>query len=295
MVVLCVSSPFPMQIGASMQVACLLQVACIGCAVALPDISVELDGESLETTVSQVSFSPMGQGEYYYRWFVIRNAGTTALSGLSASVSGANGGDFTAGALPPSLAAGASVSFVVSFSPVGYGSRTATLSFTSNDNDENPFLIGLWGYGFRPIESWRLFYFGDSSNTGEAADDADTDQDGVSNLLEFCFNTDPLVADRSNVIEAGGAILACGFPSIRWSQVENAAPQALFLRRKDRLATGLTYLPQFSSDLIDWEDPAESPTVLVDDLLFELVSVPYPPLFEDSSTSFFRLVVQHTE
>lgn len=278
-----------------MLAACLLPVVCGGHAFALPDISVELDGALLETGVSQVGFSPMGQGEYFYQWLVIRNDGTTTLSGLGASVSGANGADFSAGALPSSLAAGATVSFVIAFSPVGYGSRTATLSLASNDNDENPFQIGLSGYGFRPIESWRLFYFGDSSNAGEAADDADLDQDGVSNLLEFCFNTDPLVADLNHVGEAGGVILTCGLPSIRGAQSGVEPPQALFLRRKDRMATGLTYLPKFSSDLIDWEDPAEAPTVLVDDFLFELVSVPYPSLPEDSPTSFFRLVVQHAE
>jgi hypothetical protein len=43
-----------------------------------------------------------------------------------------------------------------------------------------------------PIESWRLQFFGTADNTGEAADDADPDHDGLTNFTEFAFGLNPV-------------------------------------------------------------------------------------------------------
>ncbi|MDQ8193735.1 S8 family serine peptidase [Coraliomargarita sp. SDUM461004] len=40
-------------------------------------------------------------------------------------------------------------------------------------------------------EAWRLSYFGSTSNSGDGADDADPDLDGLSNLIEFATGSDP--------------------------------------------------------------------------------------------------------
>lgn len=42
-----------------------------------------------------------------------------------------------------------------------------------------------------PQESWRQLHFGTSSNTGNAADTFDFDQDGLVNLIEFAFGLNP--------------------------------------------------------------------------------------------------------
>jgi len=42
-----------------------------------------------------------------------------------------------------------------------------------------------------PLETWRQSNFGTISNTGDAADDADPDDDGVTNILEYTAGTDP--------------------------------------------------------------------------------------------------------
>lgn len=44
---------------------------------------------------------------------------------------------------------------------------------------------------YTAAESWRLENFGTAENSGETADTADFDKDGVSNLLERAFGTDP--------------------------------------------------------------------------------------------------------
>jgi uncharacterized delta-60 repeat protein len=47
-----------------------------------------------------------------------------------------------------------------------------------------------------PLESWRLQYFSTSENTGPAADDADPDNDGLTNFTEYAFGLIPV--DRAS-------------------------------------------------------------------------------------------------
>jgi uncharacterized delta-60 repeat protein len=42
-----------------------------------------------------------------------------------------------------------------------------------------------------PLEAWRLRHFGAVAGTGDAADGADPDKDGLTNLVEFAFDLDP--------------------------------------------------------------------------------------------------------
>lgn len=42
-----------------------------------------------------------------------------------------------------------------------------------------------------PLQSWRLAHLGSSANSGDSADNADPDHDGISNLLEFALHTNP--------------------------------------------------------------------------------------------------------
>jgi uncharacterized delta-60 repeat protein len=43
-----------------------------------------------------------------------------------------------------------------------------------------------------PLEYWRRHYFGAPANTGDAADNADPDQDGLTNFTEFAFGLSPV-------------------------------------------------------------------------------------------------------
>jgi uncharacterized delta-60 repeat protein len=43
-----------------------------------------------------------------------------------------------------------------------------------------------------PLESWRLQHFATSTNTGDAADNADPDKDGLTNFTEFAFGLNPV-------------------------------------------------------------------------------------------------------
>ncbi|HWB03967.1 MAG TPA: hypothetical protein VG796_13145 [Verrucomicrobiales bacterium] len=46
------------------------------------------------------------------------------------------------------------------------------------------------------LDSWRIQYFNSAHNTGDAADDADPDQDGLTNFTEFAFGLSPV--DRNS-------------------------------------------------------------------------------------------------
>ncbi len=47
------------------------------------------------------------------------------------------------------------------------------------------------------VEKWRMAHFGTSLNTGTAADNADPDADGLSNLHEYALGTDPLIVSAA--------------------------------------------------------------------------------------------------
>jgi len=84
-----------------------------------------------------------------------------------------------------------------------------------------------------PVEAWRYATFGASASTAAAADLADWDHDGVSNLLEYALGMDAKTEDRESL------------------------PQALTISNHLALsyvpsAADVSYVVQSSTDLITW-------------------------------------------
>lgn len=87
-----------------------------------------------------------------------------------------------------------------------------------------------------PLENWREQNFNISTNTGDAANDADPDHDGLTNLVEYALDLDPNSAGTT----ATALITDITTGYLRSTVVKNP------------LATDLTYEVQVSSDLADW-------------------------------------------
>ena len=66
---------------------------------------------------------------------------------------------------------------------------------------------------------------------------------------------------------------------------------ALFGRRKDRTAVGLTYAVEFSDALSGWNLSGIAPTVVAQDSEIEAVTIPFPPTMIDPLQGYFRVNV----
>jgi hypothetical protein len=85
--------------------------------------------------------------------FTIRNTGTETLV-VTAAVSGGDAADFRISTLPvSSIASCASTTLGVRFDPFSSGSKTASITITSNDPDKGSFTYGIAGDG---VEGWIL-------------------------------------------------------------------------------------------------------------------------------------------
>ena len=73
--------------------------------------------------------------------------------------------------------------------PIGLAYREEVISLVIQDDDSNS-----PGGKDSPLQQWRTFHFGTASNSGDAADGFDFDQDGLSNFLEFALATNPLAS-----------------------------------------------------------------------------------------------------
>jgi uncharacterized membrane protein len=114
-----------------------------------PEIVVEEPvGTGLVDGSAATNFGSVVVGSSATRTYTVRNTGNAMLSGLAVTFSGANAADYNVTTPPAAtVAPGANTSFTVSFSPGGFGSRTAALMLANNDADENPFDVALSGSG----------------------------------------------------------------------------------------------------------------------------------------------------
>jgi hypothetical protein len=81
-----------------------------------------------------------------------------------------------------------------------------------------------------PLQSWRQANFGTGENSGNAANSADPDGDGIANLLEYALGTDPNQANGSPVAVGQTG----GFLTLTFSRIADSS---------------LTYVIEASNDL----------------------------------------------
>ena len=138
--------------------------------------------------------------------------------------------------------------------------------------------------------AWRETYFPDHGPLSTVTTDGDGD--GAANLLEYAFGTNPVLTSGGSITLSGATITHRGVATTWLQNITNGVDyRALFGRRKDYAAAGMTYTVQFSPDLATWENSTATPTVLASDAEFDAVTVPYPFFVNGRKARFFRVEV----
>ena len=140
-------------------------------------------------------------------------------------------------------------------------------------------------------DAWQVRYFGVGS--AQAAAGANPDGDSLTNLQEFAFGTDPSKSSGGSVQWTGSTLLAAGLPVPYASGTAGSFTfRAVFARRKDFAAAGLSYSVEFSGDLTTYKASTSTPSVLADNGTIQVVSVPYPFFVNGKKATYFRVKVQ---
>jgi hypothetical protein len=121
----------------------------------------------------------------------------------------------------------------------------------------------------------------------------DSDADGLKNIQEWAFGTNP-VAGSGGVIQVNAGVLnAHGAPTVLAvpDGLGGVSLFALFGRRKDAGTAGLTYAVEFSETLTGWTVSTDTPAVIAQDSEIEAVTVAFPPAVTTPPRVFFRVKV----
>jgi len=103
----------------------------------------------IDSNPASYNYGMVPAGTNSDKTFIISNVGTADLVVSGTAITGENVSDFSiqSGGGAFTLAPSATRNLVVRFGPTNAGSKSASVSITSNDPDENPFLINLSGKG----------------------------------------------------------------------------------------------------------------------------------------------------
>ena len=122
-----------------------------------------------------------------------------------------------------------------------------------------------------PYDTWANGYLSGADVSNKAGNN---DGDGLTNLQEFAFGTQP-TGSTGEIVYSGGTLTTPGAPKI---VAASGTYSMVFGRRADYVAAGLTYTVQFSADLITWvdnDDVANVPVQVATDETITVMSVPF--------------------
>lgn len=110
------------------------------------EINVQYAGNDIPNNTSIQFASPIGTSKSLK--LGIQNLGSGAALNINgATISGNASADYVVSSTPSSIAPLGNDTLIISFNPSANGSRLATISISSNDANENPYLILLDGIG----------------------------------------------------------------------------------------------------------------------------------------------------
>ncbi|RZJ68549.1 MAG: choice-of-anchor D domain-containing protein [Flavobacterium sp.] len=111
-----------------------------------------VSGSTTASGLNNTLFAATTIGSSATKDYEIQNLGTAVLNLTGAplvSIGGVNPGDFAVTTVPGTnaIAASASTTFIITFTPTASGVRTAVVSIANNDSDENPYTFLIQGTG----------------------------------------------------------------------------------------------------------------------------------------------------
>lgn len=164
---------------------------------------------------------------------------------------------------------------------------TGTLSFQVLDSLPDNF--GFYAGDGLP-DWWQLQYLGLSESAGGQS--GDPDHDGLSNLMEYAFGTDPQSSGTGTIVYSGGVLVTHGQPLPVVTNIPNSVDyRVIFSRRRDYQSAGLRYQVQFSPDLLAWTTSAVIPLSVAQDAEYEAVGVQWPFFINGRKARFFRILI----
>ena len=182
-----------------------------------PEIAVSGNGFNIpdENTVTIVTdytdLGSTGVGTNISKSYIIQNTGTINLTVGTISIGGVNASDFIVTTQPAStVIPGGSTTFTIRFNPSILGTRNATVSFNTNDADENPFNFNISGTGNNGLQP-------EINITGSGVDIFDgASASSTANATNFGFVTIPGSVTRTFTIQnlGTGALSLSGIPRV---------------------------------------------------------------------------------
>lgn len=158
------------------------------------------DGDVTPSSADNTNFGNVNTGSSVTKSFVIHNTGAGALNITGVSFAGTNAADFSlsgAPSFPLTVAAGATHTLTVTFTPGAAGARTATIKLMNNDAFEGTYDFALVGEG---VEIPEIVLEGNGANI--------TDGDvtpGAVNNTDFGDVNVGATTNKSFVIKNTGA------------------------------------------------------------------------------------------
>ena len=126
-------------------------------------------------------------------------------------------------------------------------------------------------------DTWANGTFANGATLSDKSKTGDPDSDGLSNMLEYAFGTDPTVSSSAEIAVSGASVTP-GAPKI---VSDNGSYYIEFGRRKDYVAAGLTYTVEFTAGLDLWgdnDDNANPPESMgATDGTIDAMRVMFPP------------------
>jgi hypothetical protein len=155
-----------------------------GNAISQPEIDIQgngfsiVDGDVTPLITDFTDFGTTSVGSNVAKTYYIYNTGVIALNLGAITFSGANAADFSITSLPAvSIAPGGNTTFVITFSPLTNGTKTATFSIVNDDSNENPYNFNIQGIAI------QAFYDSDGDGIFDNVD-IDDDNDGIIDTSE---------------------------------------------------------------------------------------------------------------